>query len=175
MRDQLSRVLPEVSVIAGTAEQIPLDDDSVDTVLVAQAWHWMNEALAVPEVARVLTHGGWLGLVWNLRDEREDWVAELGRLLGQHGDRDTERATPTIGPPFGPMQTLDLEWTQRLTPDSLVDLVASRSYIITLPEAERTEVLADVRQLVADHPATDGRGEILLPYVTMCSRTQLGG
>ena len=75
MREQLASAVPGVPVRAGTAEQIPLADGSVDAVLVAQAWHWVDPSRAVPEVARVLAPGGQLGLVWNIRDEQEDWVA----------------------------------------------------------------------------------------------------
>ncbi len=74
---------PGSAVHAGTAEDIPLPDGSVDAVLVAQAWHWVDPARAVPEVARVLVPGGQLGLLWNVRDERVDWVAELGRILAR--------------------------------------------------------------------------------------------
>jgi SAM-dependent methyltransferase len=173
MREQLGRVLPDVRVLAGAAEQIPLDDHSVDAVLVAQAWHWVKPALAIPEVARVLKPAGWLGMVWNMRDPREDWVAELGRILYQRGDRDGYRSAPTIGPPFGPMRQRDVEWSQRLDRDSLIDLVASRSYVITLPAAERAELLTEVAELISRHPALAGQGEIELPYVTECYRTRL--
>ncbi len=93
MRDQLARVLPGVTVLAGTAEEIPLADHAVDAVLVAQAWHWVDPARAVPEAARVLAPGGRLGLLWNIRDERADWVAELGttarpRRSGPHSRSD---------------------------------------------------------------------------------------
>ena len=173
MREQLSRVLPDVTVLAGAAEQIPLDDNSVDAVLVAQAWHWVNADLAVPEVARVLTTGGSLGMVWNIRDNREDWVAELGLILNRRGDRDAYRTAPIIGPPFGPVERLDFESSQHLTPETLVDLVASRSYIITMPAAERAAALEEVRELVNRHPALAGSGGIVLPYVTECYRTTL--
>jgi SAM-dependent methyltransferase len=42
MREQLARAVPDVTVLAGTAEDIPLPDGSVDAVLVAQAWHWVD-------------------------------------------------------------------------------------------------------------------------------------
>ena len=58
MREQLARAVPDVAVYAGTAEEIPLPDGSVDAVLVAQAWHWVDRSRAVPEVARVLVPGG---------------------------------------------------------------------------------------------------------------------
>ncbi len=58
MRDQLARVLPGVRALAGTAERIPLAGHAVDAVLVAQAWHWVDPARAVPEAARVLAAGG---------------------------------------------------------------------------------------------------------------------
>ena len=102
-------------------------------MLVAQAWHWVDRSRAVPEVARVLVPGGRLGLVWNIRDEREDWVAELGRILHDPGEhRRQDRGI--IGPPFGPVERCDVEWTHRLSRDELIDLAASRSYVITMPD-----------------------------------------
>ena len=179
MRDQLARVLPGAPVLAGTAEQIPLAGHAVNAVLVAQAWHWIDPARAVPEVARVLRPGGRLGLLWNIRDERADWVAELGTIL--HGHDDPERASasdhaslaPVVGPPFGPVERFDVEWSRRTAPAEIVELVCSRSYIITMPPSERTAVLSRVRQLLDTHPDLAGATEICLPYVTRCSRAQL--
>ena len=42
MRSEFASVLPDIPVHEGTAEQIPLADDSVDAVVVAQAFHWFN-------------------------------------------------------------------------------------------------------------------------------------
>lgn len=175
MREQLSRSLPGVPVLAGTAERIPLENGRLDAVLVAQAWHWVDPARAVPEVARVLKPGGSLGLLWNVRDEREGWVAELGAIMHQRGEAaaDMRTADPTIGLPFGPVQRFDTAWGYRLTPATLLDLVASRSYVITLPEDERAALLADVRRLLANHPALVGQDTFVLPYVTRCSCTRL--
>ena len=83
MRAELARAVPGARLLAGSAERIPLADGAVDAVLAAQAWHWVDPARAVPEVARVLAPGGTLGLLWNERDERESWVAELGRIIGE--------------------------------------------------------------------------------------------
>jgi SAM-dependent methyltransferase len=173
MRDQLARTLPDVALLEGTAESIPLPDDSVDAVLVAQAWHWVDPVRALPEVARVLTPGGRLGLVWNIRDEREDWVAQLGRAMHRHGEEADGDPAPAVGRPFAPLQRHDVEWGYHLSRAALVDLVASRSYVITLPEPQRTALLADVRELVNAHPALAGAGEIVVPYVTWCYRTDL--
>ncbi len=173
MRDQLARTLPDVALLEGTAESIPLPDDSVDAVLVAQAWHWVDPVRALPEVARVLTPGGRLGLVWNIRDEREDWVAQLGRTMHRHGEEADGDPAPAVGRPFAPLQRHDVEWGYHLSRAALVDLVASRSYVITLPEPQRTALLADVRELVNAHPALAGAGEIVVPYVTWCYRTDL--
>lgn len=82
MLAELGRVLPAVKALIGSAEAIPVPNNAVDVVLVAQAWHWVDPAQAVPEVARVLSPGGRLGLIWNLRDEREDWVRRLGEIIG---------------------------------------------------------------------------------------------
>ena len=52
MLELLSGSLPETPALLGTAEEIPLPDDSVDAVLVAQAWHWFDPS-AAKEIARV--------------------------------------------------------------------------------------------------------------------------
>ena len=174
MREQLARAVPGIPVHPGTAEDIPLPDGSVDAVLAAQAWHWVDPARAVPEVARVLVPGGQLGLVWNMRDDRADWVAQLGQILHDPGEGDGSRGgAVAIGPPFGPVQHRTIEWTHRLTRDQLLDMVSSRSYVITMPAVQRAEVLAAVGRLADTHPDLAGRAELELPYRTECFRAQL--
>lgn len=176
MRAQLAQAVPGVPVHPGSAEDIPLPDGSVDAVLVAQAWHWVDPARAVPEAARVLVPRGQLGLVWNMRDDRADWVAQLSQILGDaSGEADGGRMSrAVIGPPFGPVQHRTVEWTHRLTRDQLLDMVSSRSYIITMPAAQRAAVLAAVGRLADTHPDLAGRAELELPYRTECCRAQLG-
>jgi SAM-dependent methyltransferase len=171
MLDVLRRSLPDTPALLGTAEEIPLADNSVDAVLVAQAWHWFNPAQAIPEVARVLRPGGRLGLVWNTRDERLGWVRELGRIIGRDGDPVRDRIT--LPEPFTGLARHHVEWTNYLTPQALIDLVASRTYCITSPTEVRTKTLEQVRELLATHPALANREGLALPYVTVCVRATL--
>jgi SAM-dependent methyltransferase len=169
MLSQLRGAVPGVPTHVGTAEKIPLPDGAADVVLVAQAWHWVDPVRAVPEVARVLSPGGRLGLVWNLRDERADWVRRLGEIIGtaEHGLQEE------IGPPFGPAETARFSWTQTLGPESLIDLVSSRSTVILMASVERAALLNEVRRLMVTHPDLVGRTEFRLPYVTECTRAAL--
>lgn len=173
MLEVLSASLPETRALLGTAEEIPLEDNSVDVVLVAQAWHWVDPERAIPEVARVLRPGGRLGLVWNTRDERLGWVRELGQIIGSDGDGG--RTQVTLPEPFADLAHHRVEWTSYLTPQALIDLVASRSYCITSPTEVRTQTLEQVRRLLATHPALTNSTGLALPYVTMCTRATLAG
>jgi SAM-dependent methyltransferase len=65
MRAMLERVVPGVTALPGSAERIPLDDGSVDGVFAAQAFHWFDKPVALPEIARVLRRGGVFAIVWN--------------------------------------------------------------------------------------------------------------
>lgn len=172
MLEVLRNALPQTRALLGTAEEIPLPDNSVDAVLIAQAWHWVDPARAIPEVARVLRPGGRLGLVWNIRDERLGWVRELGRIIGS--DDEGDRLDVTLPAPFTGLERHRVEWTNYLTPQALVDLVASRSYCITSPADLRTRTLDQVRELLASHPALANSTGLALPYVSVCIRTTLG-
>ncbi len=176
MREQLVAAAPAARALAGTAESLPLPDAVMDAVLVAQAWHWVDTRQAVPEAARVLAPGGVLGLVWNVRDERDEWTARLGRLLHPNG------APPTHGVGvaalaerpdlFGATETHTVEWRHELGRDELIDLVSSRSYVITMPDAERAALLAEVAELAARLPAPSGRDRVTVPYLTRCYRAR---
>jgi SAM-dependent methyltransferase len=171
MLELLSHSLPETPALLGTAEEIPLPDDSVDAVLVAQAWHWFDPERAVAEVARVLRPGGRLGLVWNTRDERMGWVKDLGRIIGHEDDPFSQEVT--LSEPFEHIERDQVEWTSYLTPQALIDLVASRSYCITSPADVRTQTLERVRELLGTHPALANSTGLALPYVTVSIRATL--
>jgi len=173
MRTELHRAVLGVPVLAGTAEQIPLADGTVDMVIVAQAWHWVDPERAVPEVARVLAPRGRLALLWNRRVEDEEWVADLSTIIGSRGTPGSSRHFPEIGPPFGPVERRSVHWVHRLSRAGMVDWVASRSYVITLPDERRRDVLGRVRDLLGTHPALAGEDEIALNMVTRCSRADL--
>src|SRR3954464_7845825 len=94
--DDAMRALIPAESYAGTAEEIPLPDGSVDAIVVGQAFHWFDAARALPEMVRVLRPGGRIGLFWNLYDDRLDWVASLCDLCETEARMtlSTELATP---------------------------------------------------------------------------------
>ena len=73
----LRQNVPGVPTFAGTAEALPLPDASVDAVVLGQAWHWVDPVAASAEAGRAVRRGGVLGLVWNLRDDREEWETNI--------------------------------------------------------------------------------------------------
>ncbi len=172
MRAVLETRVPGADVRAGSAEELPVDDGDVDVVIGAQMWHWVDVDRATAEVARVLRPGGTLGLLWNLRDERVAWMAELGSVFGGddvHHRRAADVSLPS-GAPFTATAARDFRWSQELAPTDIVDLVATRSQVQVMADNERSEVLARVGDFVASHPAVAGRGRIVVPYVTSCWR-----
>jgi SAM-dependent methyltransferase len=172
MRARLAASVPQAEVLAGSAERIPMDDGAVDAVVVAGAWHWFDPAKATAQIARVLVPGGTLALVWNVRDETEPWVAELGRIMHRHTEQMID-TSPQIGPPFTDPERMEIRWEQTMTRKELLDMVASRSYVITLPVDERRRLLDDIADFLEDRSDLAERQQITMPYVTYCTRVRL--
>ena len=171
MLDMLRGALPDTPALLGSAEQIPLPDNAVDAVLVAQAWHWFDPERATAEIIRVLRPGGRLGVLWNTRDERSGWVRDFGRIVGLEHDRDS--ATVDLPTAFTDVATHQVQWTNYITRDALIDYVASRSYCITSPAEVRTRTLENVRELLDTHPALVNSTGLAMPYITVCVRATL--
>lgn len=58
---------PWFIVVDGTSEATTLEDDSVDMVVAAQAFHWFDPDRTRPEFKRILKPGGHIVLIWNER------------------------------------------------------------------------------------------------------------
>lgn len=175
MRARLARALPEVQALAGSAQALPLADASADAIVCAQAFHWFASHAVLQEFHRVLKPGGRLGLVWNVRDETVDWVAEITRIITPHeGDaprfhKGDWRRPFDEGPQhwFGPLAELQWPYAHHGPAQQVVvDRFLSVSFIASLPNAGKHDVRHQLERLLATHPALRGRTELALPYVT---------
>lgn len=172
MLDALRRSAPAVPTLRGTGELLPLPDASVDAVVFGQAWHWVEPGAASREVARVLRRGGVLGLIWNIRDERVPWVAELTRIMrGSHAEEMLAEGPPPVREPFGRPEERSWEWARPVTRETLTAMVASRSYIITAASEERARIERECAQLF-DRIGATGEATVDLPYVTRAFRVR---
>jgi MOSC domain-containing protein YiiM/SAM-dependent methyltransferase len=171
MRAKLQEALAGAQTLEGTAEDLPLENHSVDAVMVAQAFHWFDGVRALSEIRRVLRAGGGLGLLWQARDASVPWVARLNEIIDAADDGHPRfrtgawRAAFELTALFEPLREATLHSVQRATPAEIVDRVASISYVAVMTEEQREPVLADVRRLLATDPATAGREWIDLPHV----------
>ncbi|MBA8990880.1 SAM-dependent methyltransferase [Curtobacterium pusillum] len=170
MRERLTAVLPGVRALDGTGEAIPLPDGSADAVTFAQAWHWVDPARGSVEVARVLRPGGVLGLVWNVRDETRPWSQRLGALMRQPESRVMDYGAPVVGAPFDDGEYERFHWVHEQERSAFLDMVASRSYVIVRPPAERTALLDAVQRLLDVDPDTAGRDTVPVEYTTHVHR-----
>ena len=173
MRAQLTRALPGVTALPGTAEAIPLEDDAVDAVVVAQAWHWLDPAQAQTEIARVLRDRGRLAIVWNVRDQTVPWVAAFTAIVHRGDELGPGFAPPLLDERFSPVEHTAVAWTDRMAAGDLRTLAASRSHLLTLPAAERDALLDEVDELARTHPDLAGRDLVDVPYLTHCYRVDL--
>jgi SAM-dependent methyltransferase len=168
MRGELERAVLGARALAGSAEAIPLPDGAADVVTTAQAFHWFDHAKALPEIARVLRPRGRLALVWNSRDDRDPWMAQLSDIIGNETVQESD-VVPVLGASglFGSVETTRFSFVQAHDREGLVDLVLSRSYCAKLEPAEREPILDAVARLYDETAGPDG---VRLAYVTDCFR-----
>lgn len=94
--------LPDFDWRAGSAEATGLDDECVDWVTMASAFHWTDAPKALAEFHRILRPGGMLTLMWNPRDLARDRLQadierEIARIAPQIQRRSSGAAAYTEG------------------------------------------------------------------------------
>jgi SAM-dependent methyltransferase len=177
MISRLVARLPTVDARRTAAEDTGLPDRDFDAVLVAAALHWLERPAADHEIARVLRPGGTVGVFANRRDTSVAWSRQLDELLGARltgvprspRSTDAARFDPAL---FTPPERAEFPHRQLLDADGLADVVATRSYVIDLPQHERAALLDDIRELARTHPALTGKETFEMPYVTVVVRSR---
>lgn len=154
MRTALAEAVPDADVRLGAAEEIPLDDDSADTIVASQSFHWFRYRDALDEIHRVIRPGGHLVTVWNVRDESVEWVAACTKVLDafagetpRHRDMGWRRAINS-DVRFGSIDEWRIDNPQPTSPEGVVDRVLSTSFVGALTEDVQEEVAADIRAIV---------------------------
>ncbi len=183
MLAELGRVLPGVPRVRCTGERLPYRPDSFDVVTVAQAFHWLDHELVLPEIARVLRPDGVVAVVYNTRDESSRWARRFGELItsaqpvGYQAGWDAGSVAALTGSPlFTAVATRRFVHEQLVDRAGLVELAASRSYVRTLDPAARADLLERVGSLfdatvaAADSEAMGDPPRLRMPYLTECWR-----
>jgi SAM-dependent methyltransferase len=154
--DAMRALNPNAEALAGTAEEIPLPDASVDAVFVGEAFHWFDPEGAVPEVARVLRPRGGLALFsnlwWHTEPPLPERAVELLRVpyvaSGRADAVETWRDVFAQTPAFEPLRDETFAHGIDVDADTLLALYQTTSSIAVLPEEARRDLVAQVRPLL---------------------------
>jgi SAM-dependent methyltransferase len=181
MLAELRRRVPGVQSLPGSAEVIPLRDSSVDAVVVGQALHWFDMAVAGPEIFRVLAPGGVLAGLWNVDDDRAEWVAGLEQVSGGSAAvtlsawraqaSGAHLAEIDLSEMFEPPERAEFRHGQLRTAESLVATLATHSRLLMMDDVERAQMLARIREYLHGRPET-AVGEFTLPMVSCVLRSR---
>ena len=183
MRMALHERLPSLRIEEGTAERIPLDERSVDAVVVGNAFHHFDRSAAFAEIHRVLGPGGVLTLfwAWPLEDEQrampgmEEIYEAVEAARGASEIATAYRSwsdVPGDASGFGPFERREFRVTHEIPSARLADLYATSSDVASMPPGSRDELLDRIREFSRGFP------EILhLPgrtVVDLCVRSEDG-
>ena len=165
MRAVLATNLPEVHAVPGTAEDIPIGDGGADALVVGNAFHHFDADAAFAEIRRVLRPGGALALFWARTDRHADGLRLGIREIDEVVER--ERGSSPIveayrawyEPPehvegFTTLERGSFPTTRSMASARLADLYATSSDIASLPEPQRSRLLARIGELAAELPET---------------------
>ena len=132
---QAATAHPLVEFRAGTAEHTGLPDASVDLVTCFQAFHWFEPTPTLQEFSRILKSTGRLAIVWNKRDNNDEFTQEYTRLIKQaSSDHPAESRLTSVEPLlasslFSQVRHLTFPYRQALNQEGLIGRTMSTSYL----------------------------------------------
>ncbi|MGW2917839.1 class I SAM-dependent methyltransferase [Streptomyces angustmyceticus] len=159
MAAQFRDALPDVPIIRGDGNALPLADASCDLVTYAQSWHWTDTDRSVPEALRVLRPEGALAVWWNTHALDVPWIVAQQERIARHcggertaealpGDRDAVRLAGLSGLRVARRQ---VRWGRTVSLETHLANISSHSAFLVLGEAATqaflTEEHARLREL----------------------------
>jgi trans-aconitate methyltransferase len=129
-----------------------------DLAICAQAWHWLDHAVAVPKVAGALVPGGRLAAFWNFGIANDELQRAFAAVYARHApefevattvgcgayfDRagdPAETLSPSEG--FVSVDVLTFPWEHAYSTQAWIDQLRTHSDHALLPETTRHPLLA---------------------------------
>jgi SAM-dependent methyltransferase len=177
MRAVLAARSPQVEVLSGRGEAIPMPDGSADAVLISSAWHWLDPDRAGPEIARVLRDNGRLGVIWTGRDLTmpwlpvDEWFLGIRRRNGADGAglqwnaRRLNLPEPIM---FENIETTTFRFIRRMSAPDLIDWLTTYSRVITASDEVKAAGRARAAAALAEQ--FPDASHIEVPMLSLCWR-----
>jgi ubiquinone/menaquinone biosynthesis C-methylase UbiE len=181
MREIYSRKYLQIDLRNGSAEDIPLENESVDCVVIGNAFHLFNGERALKEIARILRHRGHLGMIWNMRDKSEGWVSELMRIEDaiirmpdrpKGRDRTLWEKSFLKTQLFDPLKEKSFEFSQNATPEIVMARVFSSNFGKGITEKQKNTLTDRIQNLLNHHPDLMEKKQFPFPYRCLVHWTQ---
>ncbi|MFJ8636165.1 class I SAM-dependent methyltransferase [Streptomyces sp. NPDC093568] len=158
MAAQFRSVHPDLPIVRGNGDALPLATASADFITYAQAWHWTDPARSAPEALRVLRPGGALALWWNTTPLDIPWhaaqAARIGRRFGVHPvvEQNGSGAQNALTDPTGTLHFTrrKVRWSRRVPLDTHLANIGSHSIFLVHGTEASTTFLTEERQFLLD-------------------------
>lgn len=161
-----------VTVDDGTFEDWDPRGRMFDLVMSGQAWHWVQPEAGTAGAVSVLRPGGHLAVFWNRGRHDPETGAALDAVYARLAPSIAEPPATELRPPmevrderhalkhsdrFSDLRAEEFTWDTTYDRAAWIDLIATHSDHVTLPEAVRAALLAAIGDVI------DGRGG-RIPY-----------
>ena len=154
MAREFHQALPEVPIVRGDGNSLPLAAASCDLITYAQSWQWTDPNRSVPQALRVLRAEGALAIWWNTTAFDVPWIREQHGRIARHcgmkprsavrpSDSDAVRLAGLTGLRVARRQ---MRWSRTVSLDKHLANIGSRSAFLVLEEAARHGFFVDERE-----------------------------
>jgi ubiquinone/menaquinone biosynthesis C-methylase UbiE len=153
--------------MAGSGEDTGLQSNSVDLVVVAHAFHWMDTDAAREEFQRILRPGGKIVLAWTIRQTNSDFLRGYDQIKKKFRSHqappliDEEKISSFYGP--GIVQQISFLHNSWVNFESLKGLLLSSSGIPLPAHPQYDSMISSLVRLFVAH---NQNGFVNLSYET---------
>ena len=150
------------------AEDTGIEACSVDAVVWADSFHWLNAKEAAGEAGRILKRNGLAFLLANQLDVSKPWVHRLSRIM-RSGDVLRNVPPGLLGPQFTKTSEREWKWEQTLLTTDVLELAKTRSSYLRSNQESRKRMQKNLDWYLHSHLGFARAEEVTLPYRTVLS------
>jgi len=159
---------PNIRIEVCTFEEWPAVESSIDLILAAQSFHWVDPLLGPKKAANLLKADGAVAIFGNQPEPKDSGVfgviKEAYRNHAPEVPPDWVIEDVDLGALFDRAVTREYPWRATYTSDEYVSLMETRSPIRLLVSERRAALLASIRNAVDEHG-----GSVTIDYVARLS------